>query len=163
MGAIMLRSLALAILVSTVTAHLGASATAPTVKRPVDPGVRGGAPGAGGPLPGLASDEAQFFQDGLTRFQDIEVVTGGNNNGLGSRFNSNQCSSCHLQPAVGGTSPKPNPLIAVATLNGAKYTVPWFITDSGPIREARFKPSIRPCPPNLRIASGIPTKFSNLG
>jgi hypothetical protein len=30
-------------------------------------------------------------------------------------------------------------LITVATLNGAKNTVPWFITDNGPIREARFK------------------------
>jgi CxxC motif-containing protein (DUF1111 family) len=135
----MLRILAFAILVSTCTAALAVNATAPSVKRPVDPGMRGGAPGAGGPLPGLASDEAQFFQDGLTRFQDIEVVTGGDNNGLGPRFNSNQCSSCHLQPAVGGTSPKPNPLIAVATLNGAKNTVPWFITNNGPIREAGFK------------------------
>ena len=84
-----------------------------------DPGVRGGPLSAGGALPGLTSDEAQFFQDGLTRFQDVEVVTGGDNNGLGPRFNSNQCSSCHLQPAVGGTSPAANPLIAVAKLNGA--------------------------------------------
>src|SRR5208282_667959 len=33
------------------------------------------------------------------------------------------------------------PLFAVAVLNGAKNTVPWFITQSGPIREARFKMS----------------------
>jgi CxxC motif-containing protein (DUF1111 family) len=32
-------------------------------------------------------------------------------------------------------------LIAVATLNGAKNTVPWFITQNGPVREARFKRS----------------------
>ena len=32
-----------------------------------------------------------------------------------------------------------NPLIAVAALNGAKNTVPWFITQNGPVREARFK------------------------
>jgi CxxC motif-containing protein (DUF1111 family) len=32
-----------------------------------------------------------------------------------------------------------NPTIAVATLNGAKNTVPWFITQNGPVREARFK------------------------
>src|SRR5262249_29432853 len=38
----------------------------------------------------------------------------------------------------GGTSPPMNPLIAVATLDGAKNTVPWFITPNGPIREARF-------------------------
>src|SRR6266436_3396224 len=112
---------------------------APSVARSVDPGVRGGPPSAGGALPGLTSDEAQFFQDGLTRFQDVEVVTGGDNNGLGPRFNSNQCSSCHLQPAVGGTSPAANPLIAVAKLNGAKNRLPWFITSNGPIREARFK------------------------
>jgi len=30
-------------------------------------------------------------------------------------------------------------LIAVATLDGAKNTVPWFITPNGPVREARFK------------------------
>jgi hypothetical protein len=46
MGAIMLRSLALAVLVSTVTAALGASTSAPSVKRPVDPGVRAGCRGA---------------------------------------------------------------------------------------------------------------------
>jgi CxxC motif-containing protein (DUF1111 family) len=105
---------------------------------PVDPGVRGGAAGAGGPLKGLVADETAFFQDGQTRFLDVEVVTGGANNGLGPRFNSNQCFSCHSQPAVGGTSPAQNPLIAVATLNGAKNTVPWFITAKGPVREARF-------------------------
>ena len=131
----MLRILAFGVLVGTVATALGA----PSAARPVDPGVRGGPPSAGGALPGLTSDEAQFFQDGLTRFQDVEVVTGGDNNGLGPRFNSNQCSSCHLQPAVGGTSPAANPLIAVAKLNGAKNTLPWFITNNGPIREARFK------------------------
>ena len=103
-GGDQLRIFAFGILLGTVTAALAANARAPSA-RPVDPGVRGGAPGAGGALPGLTSDEAQFFQDGLTRFQDVEVVTGGDNNGLGPRFNSNQCSSCHLQPAVGGTSP----------------------------------------------------------
>jgi CxxC motif-containing protein (DUF1111 family) len=30
-------------------------------------------------------------------------------------------------------------LIAVATLNGAKNMVPWFVTAKGPVREARFK------------------------
>jgi CxxC motif-containing protein (DUF1111 family) len=110
-----------------------------TVRAPADPGVRGGAPGAGTPLPGLTADENAFSQDGLTRFQDMETVTGGNNTGLGPRFNSNQCFSCHSQPAPGGSSPAQNPLIAVATLNGAKNKVPWFITPKGPIREARFK------------------------
>jgi CxxC motif-containing protein (DUF1111 family) len=106
---------------------------------PVDPGVRGGTPGAGGPLQGLTADETAFFQDGQARFADVEVVTKGSNNGLGPRFNSNQCLSCHFQPDAGGTSPAKNPLIAVATLNGAKNTIPWFITPNGPVREARFK------------------------
>src|ERR1035438_6850718 len=106
---------------------------------PVDPGVRGGPAGAGGPLQGLTSDETAFFQDGQTRFAEIESVSKGANNGLGPRFNSNQCLSCHSQPNGGGSSPARNPEIAVATLNGAKNTVPWFITQSGPVREARFK------------------------
>jgi CxxC motif-containing protein (DUF1111 family) len=110
-----------------------------TVKGPVDPGVRGGAAGAGYPLNNLTADENVFFQDGSSRFADIEVVTGGNNNGLGPRFNSNQCLSCHSQPAPGGTSPAQNPLIDVATLKGARNVMPWFIAHNGPIREARFK------------------------
>ena len=110
-----------------------------TLKGVTDPGVRGGAPGAGGPLNNLTADESAFFQDGFTRFAEVEVVAGGSNNGLGPRFNSNQCLSCHSQPAPGGSSPAQNPLIQVATLSGAKNVVPWFITPNGPVREARFK------------------------
>ncbi len=110
-----------------------------TKPAPVDPGVRGGPAGAGGPLTGLTADETVFFQDGLARFAEVEVVTKGTNNGLGPRFNSNQCLSCHSQPQAGGTSPAQNPQIAMATLNGAKNTVPWFIVQNGPVREARFK------------------------
>jgi CxxC motif-containing protein (DUF1111 family) len=110
-----------------------------TMKGVVDPGVRGGAPGAGGPLNNLTSDETVFFQDGAGRFTEVETVAGGNNNGLGPRFNSNQCLSCHSQPAPGGTSSAQNPLIPIATLSGAKNVVPWFIVQNGPIREARFK------------------------
>ncbi|MGB8030542.1 MAG: di-heme oxidoredictase family protein [Terracidiphilus sp.] len=112
---------------------------AQTRKGPVDPGVRGGPAGAGGPLNGLTADEAAFFQDGQSRFAEIEVVANGADNGLGPRFNSNQCLSCHSQPNGGGSSPLRNPLFAVATLNGAKNTIPWFITQDGPVREARFK------------------------
>jgi CxxC motif-containing protein (DUF1111 family) len=112
-----------------------------TRSAPVDPGVRGGPAGVGTPLKGLTADESAFFQDGQARFADIEVVTKGSNNGLGPRFNSNQCLSCHSQPDFGGSSPAQNPLVAVAILNGAKNTVPWFITQNGPVREARFKKS----------------------
>jgi CxxC motif-containing protein (DUF1111 family) len=112
-----------------------------TRSAPVDPGVRGGPAGAGGPLKGLTADETAFFQDGQARFAELEVVTKGSNNGLGPRFNSNQCLSCHSQPNAGGSSPAQNPLLAVAHLDGGKNTVPWFIVQNGPIREARFKKS----------------------
>jgi CxxC motif-containing protein (DUF1111 family) len=108
---------------------------------PVDPGVRSGPAGAGGPLKGLTPDETAFFLDGQSRFAEIEVVSKGANNGLGPRFNSNQCFSCHSQPNMGGTSPAKNPLPEVAALDGAKNVVPWFIVPNGPIREARFKQS----------------------
>jgi CxxC motif-containing protein (DUF1111 family) len=97
------------------------------------------------PLPGLGPDELTFFADGLARFTTIEVVSGAlqnpginQGNGLGPRFNSNQCSSCHSQPTIGGSSPAQNPLIGVATALGATNTVPWFLVPNGPVREARF-------------------------
>ena len=112
-----------------------------TKAAPVDPGVRGGPAGAGTPLKGLTADETAFFLDGQARFAEVEAVAKGANNGLGPRFNSNQCFSCHSQPDAGGTSPAKNPLPDVASLNGAKNTVPWFIVPNGPVREARFKKS----------------------
>jgi CxxC motif-containing protein (DUF1111 family) len=137
----MLRSAALKSFGGVLLAALAACGytSGQTKAGPVDPGVRGGPPGAGAPLNGLTADEAAFFQDGLARFAEIDAVTKGANNGLGPRFNSNQCLSCHSQPNPGGSSPARNPQLEIATLNGAKNTVPWFITQNGPIREARFK------------------------
>jgi len=125
-----------AVLLTASICTLGQTKTAPK-----DPGVRGGSAGAGAPLKGLTADEAAFFQDGLARFAVVESVANGTNNGLGPRFNSNQCFSCHSQPDAGGSSPAKNPLPDVAVSNGAKNTVPWFITPNGPVREARFKKS----------------------
>jgi CxxC motif-containing protein (DUF1111 family) len=118
-----------------------------------DPGVRGGTIDAGKPLDSVATIQGanEFFQTGLTRFQDVEAVSGTSNNGLGPRFNSNQCSSCHAQPAIGGTSPSmtdfpkigPNPQAQPALFNtngqDGQNTPPSFITSDGPVREARFK------------------------
>jgi CxxC motif-containing protein (DUF1111 family) len=112
--------------------------------RATDPGPRIGTPGAGRPVAGLSASQSAYFNDGLTRFQDVESVQNGTNNGLGPTFNSNQCSNCHLQPAVGGTSPVVNPQIAVANLNGATNKIPPFITLNGPVREARFKFAVSP-------------------
>jgi len=106
-----------------------------------DPGVRAGSSNAGLPLQGLNSDQMAYFTDGQNRFQEVESVTGAitPNTGLGPAFNSNQCSSCHVQPAIGGSSPPVNPQIGVANLNGATNVIPPFITLNGPVREARFK------------------------
>src|SRR6266478_5783809 len=143
MAMTMRRNASLRVFAGTVAAALAmcicTGSQGQAARGPVDPGVRGGAPGAGTPLDGLTADETAFFQHGLAQFLDIESVTGGENNGLGPRFNSNQCLSCHSQPSVGGSSPATNPLIRIATLEGARNVVPWFITQNGPVREARFK------------------------
>jgi CxxC motif-containing protein (DUF1111 family) len=116
-----------------------------------DPGPRGAPIGAGHPIGGLTDTQSIFFQDGMLRFAEIDSVSGkllGEvSPGLGPAFNSNGCSSCHSQPATGGSSPNrnafpfigPNPQIAVATLDGAANTIPFFITEDGPVREVRFK------------------------
>jgi CxxC motif-containing protein (DUF1111 family) len=111
--------------------------------RAVDPGLRQAATDNGPPiaLSGLAADELAYFEDGMARFDTVEVVSGATQrqgNGLGPRFNSNQCSSCHSQPYVGGSSPARNPLLRVAGAAGASNSIPWFITANGPIREVRF-------------------------
>jgi len=121
---------------------------------PRDPGVRGGTVDSGKPLASISQTSGvyDFFSNGLLRFQEVEVVQGGTNNGLGPRFNSNQCSSCHSQPAIGGTSPSatifpfigPNPETLVYSLNGAQNALPPFITPEGPAREARFKFFLNP-------------------
>ncbi len=97
-----------------------------------DPGPRAGAASAGQPLPGLSAAEQAFFQEGLKRFQEVEDVA---TDGLGPRFNSTSCSSCHSFPAAGGASPKVNPQVQFA--NGHN-TLPPFISPTGPVRAARF-------------------------
>jgi hypothetical protein len=103
--------------------------------RAKDPGVRGGAPGAGTPIAGLSTFEAKYFNDGLASFVKVDATP----DGLGPRFNLNQCAGCHVQPAVGGTSPTVNPQYEVSKLLGANNKVPRFISPTGPVREARFK------------------------
>jgi CxxC motif-containing protein (DUF1111 family) len=99
-----------------------------------DPGVRGGAAGAGGPIAGLTANQQAFFDAGTDVFGEIDAVP----NGLGPRFNLDSCAGCHAQPAVGGTAPALNPQVAVATRAGATNVLPPFITAGGPVREARF-------------------------
>jgi CxxC motif-containing protein (DUF1111 family) len=107
-----------------------------------DPGVQSASRGTGGTIIDPANDPngfTAFFNDGLVRFQEVEAVSNSANVGLGPRFNSNQCSSCHAQPAVGGTGAAVNPQF-LFTSNGVApgNTTPYFITANGPTLEARF-------------------------
>ncbi len=107
-----------------------------------DPGVQSANRGTGATLINPGNDPngfTAFFQDGLNRFQEVEAVSNSANVGLGPRFNSNSCSSCHAQPAIGGTGPATNPQFLFVS-NGVApgNTTPSFITANGPAREARF-------------------------
>jgi hypothetical protein len=140
-----------------------------------DPGIRGGPPGAGKPLSGLTANELALFKEGKLRMTQLEAVcdtcsdavlgsdTGENPNlatltnssGLGARFNGDQCSVCHQQPAIGGSGgflvPNPqdppdkyrspeNPMFdLIPHRKGARNYVPSFLTQYGPIREVRFQ------------------------
>jgi len=140
-----------------------------------DPGVRRGAPSAGAPLPGLTPVELALFDEGLQRATQLEaacddctdltlgtftdpkranLVTQTNSAGLGARFNGDQCTVCHNQPALGGSGgfmvPNPqdppnkyrapeNPMFdLIPHRKGATNAVPSFIERYGPIREVRF-------------------------
>ena len=111
-----------------------------------DPGVRGGGAAAGGALSSVLANNPvtilNFFNDGKARFQEIDsvsgTVAGEAGVGLGPRYNSRSCGACHAQPATGGSSPFTNPQIADATADGARNSIPSFITQNGPVREARF-------------------------
>jgi hypothetical protein len=143
------RSIHALILAGVASAIVGAVALSQPALAQADPGVRGGPPGAGGPLPNLVAGGTGFFTAAQSFFTQVFSVSGTLNDGgpigapnggpgLGPRYNLNQCSGCHVQPAIGGTSPSTNPQVAVATLEGAHNVVPPFITLHGPVREARF-------------------------
>src|SRR6185369_1704176 len=107
-----------------------------------DPGVRGGAAGAGGPIDGLTARQIEFFQTGKDDFEEVEVVA----DGLGPRMNLDSCAGCHAQPVTGGTSPLVNPQVAFATKDGGTNQFPsgvifsgGYTSPIGPVREVRFK------------------------
>jgi len=100
-----------------------------------DPGPRGGAPGAGTPIAGLTAGELDFFTNhGIPVFSEVEDVS----DGLGPRFNLDSCGGCHIQPALGGSSPAVNPQVTRLTLMAPGNTLPSFLSMNGPVREARF-------------------------
>jgi Di-haem oxidoreductase, putative peroxidase len=131
------RTFAYACSLASLTTILVASVSLPSLapaqtRGPSDPGVRGGAAGAGDAITGLSPEEGAFFKAAKQVFGETETVA----DGLGPRFNLDSCGGCHIQPNLGGSSPPLNPQVAVA--QAAKNTVPSFITANGPVREARF-------------------------
>jgi CxxC motif-containing protein (DUF1111 family) len=105
----------------------------------VDPGVRGGAAGAGGPIKGLTQGELDFYNIAATpTFKEVDDVP---NNGLGPRFNFNSCAGCHAFPAVGGSSPAMNPQVLGGVAPAVQVNTLvnlGIISANGPMREARF-------------------------
>jgi CxxC motif-containing protein (DUF1111 family) len=102
---------------------------------------------------------ANLFQQATQRLQEVDSVSGTiatpfpeGGSGLGPRFNSNSCASCHVFPIIGAGSPPGNftttdaggrsimgnPEVSVANIDGATNVVPSFVTANGPIREAHF-------------------------
>ena len=117
------------------------------VSAQTDPGVQSGNRGTGAALSSVLANSPSgilsFFTDGQTRFETIESVSGNaqGNNGLGPRFNANQCSACHAQPAVGGTGAAVNPqyqFFSMGVVSSSGNTLPSFVTANGPTLEARF-------------------------
>jgi len=105
-------------------------------------------------LPNLNGPQTTLWFAGLITFGDLVSVRGISSSstnpepiaGLGTFYNGNSCAMCHLQPAIGGSSPgvgtpffTVNPQFAVATHRGAINTPPAFVhRNDGPIVEARF-------------------------
>jgi Di-haem oxidoreductase, putative peroxidase len=100
-------------------------------------------------------DDCSDLPLGTDTGQDPNLATLTNSSGLGARFNGDQCSVCHQQPAIGGSGgflvPNPqdpsnqrrkaeNPMFdLIPHRKGAQNSVPSFLTQYGPIREVRFQ------------------------
>lgn len=107
----------------------------------VDPGPRPLPADAGNFYSNLTPNQSAITQRLTQIFTEVNFVAGGplvKTVGLGPRFNSNSCNSCHAYPAVGGSSPPNNPLFGIYQLQGATNTMPYFITPTGPVIVARF-------------------------
>ncbi len=122
-----------------------AIAVLPVLLAATDPGPRTDMATSGAPISGLSAQEEALFRAGKEAFEETDSVSGApgeNGNatdaGLGPRFNMDGCAGCHSHPATGGTSPRMNPQVAVATKQGARNAIPWFVVANGPVREARF-------------------------
>ncbi|MBX3329706.1 MAG: hypothetical protein KF722_04835 [Nitrospira sp.] len=107
-----------------------------------DPGARQTPSKSGTSFADLTPAQHQLFIDGHQVFNEAASVQGtmpATRPGLGPRFNLDSCGGCHAHPHHGGTSPKLNPQVELATREGATNELPSFIQADGPVRVARFK------------------------
>jgi CxxC motif-containing protein (DUF1111 family) len=129
---------------ATTTSSTAATSANSFPLQATDPGVQAASRNTGVGVASLSTTDGslQFFQNGLGRFQEVETVSNSANVGLGPRFNSISCVSCHSQPAPGGSGASVNPQFTFT--NGSQplvapdNTTPYFITANGPTLEARF-------------------------
>src|SRR5262252_8562460 len=103
----------------------------------IDPGVRGGSIGAGQFYSGITANQLAFANSGKKNFGEINSVQQAGSIGLGPRFDSNQCSNCHVQPAIGGTTGFNNGLFQVYDLDGATNFMPFFESFTGAALNSR--------------------------
>jgi CxxC motif-containing protein (DUF1111 family) len=105
-------------------------------------------------LEAVCDDCSDLTIGSLIELTKANLVTQTNSSGLGTRFNADQCTVCHNQPALGGSGgfvvPNPqdppgkqrrpeNPMFdLIPHRKGATNSVPSFIERFGPIREVRF-------------------------
>jgi CxxC motif-containing protein (DUF1111 family) len=117
-----------------------------------DPGPRTGTAGAGTFQNGLTTNEKGFEPAITGQFEQPFSVSGTpscactatcspntcqSQFGLGPRYNSNSCASCHAQPAAGGSSPPSNPLFELGFTNPSN-PMPSFEATNGPVLVPRF-------------------------
>jgi CxxC motif-containing protein (DUF1111 family) len=96
--------------------------------------VRPGAGAVGGPIAGLTPGQMKIYEASRAEFADTDDIE----EGVGPTMNLDSCGGCHLQPALGGSSPAVNPQVAFANSNGMTNKIPSFIVENGPVREVRF-------------------------
>src|SRR2546427_2052483 len=73
---VLLLVLALPLFGGTAMGQVSVVPDLPAVSPAKDPGVRGGSPGAGGPIHGLNTDERAFFSAGQDEFEEVQSVQG---------------------------------------------------------------------------------------
>jgi CxxC motif-containing protein (DUF1111 family) len=126
---------------ASVAALIARPATVHGAPLAVDPGPRPLPADAGNFYSNLTANQSAITHRLTQIFTEVNFVAGGplvKTVGLGPRFNSNSCNSCHSYPAVGGSSPPNNPLFGIYQLQGATNSMPYFITANGPVIVARF-------------------------